>query len=184
MANVLANIYRPERKHLDLLSIPPGTEMFHFPGYAPHIRAVTVVDSGVSPFGYFRIADCLASPRNFSQPYHVLHRFLKPRHPPYALNIPVRNVRNRFLCFLYTATERTKRPVSLKRQRPPLVPVYDVVHHMLLGEDAYDALPAYTRSILATPCVQICSCQRSRIPVSIKKTALRRLRDFSISITA
>ena len=26
---------RPERKFPYLLSIPPGTEMFHFPGYAP-----------------------------------------------------------------------------------------------------------------------------------------------------
>ncbi len=46
---------RPERKFSDLLSIPPGTEMFHFPGYAPRMRAVTADGSGVSPFGHFRI---------------------------------------------------------------------------------------------------------------------------------
>ena len=27
----------------------------------------------------------MAPHRNLSQPYHVLHRFLKPRHPPYTL---------------------------------------------------------------------------------------------------
>ncbi len=46
---------------------------------------VTADDSGVSPFGHFRIKGYLAPPRNLSQPYHVLHRFLKPRHPPYTL---------------------------------------------------------------------------------------------------
>ena len=174
---------KPDKKQRNLLFIPPGTEMFHFPGCAPaqlfiyltfrynnvtiyadtkplktgvapcshgspkkfssvsqvfswelyllrgfsslprfhasrpppasvtrqrpllylepntqKAGQVTAVSSGVSPFGNFRITDCLASPRNVSRPYHVLHRFLKPRHPPYALNIPVRNVRN---CFLY-----------------------------------------------------------------------------------
>ncbi len=39
----------------NLLSIPPGTEMFHFPGCAPSLRKVTAVGSGVSPFGDFRI---------------------------------------------------------------------------------------------------------------------------------
>lgn len=59
--------------------------MFHFPRYAPYIHRVTADDSGVSPFGHFRIKGYLAPPRNLSQPYHVLHRFLKPRHPPYTL---------------------------------------------------------------------------------------------------
>ena len=36
----LAREIRPERKHLLLLSVPPGTEMFHFPGYAPHPQGV------------------------------------------------------------------------------------------------------------------------------------------------
>lgn len=50
----------------------------------PHTR-VTADDSGVSPFGHFRVKGYLAPRRNLSQPYHVLHRSLKPRHPPYTL---------------------------------------------------------------------------------------------------
>ena len=97
---------QPERKFPVLLSIPPGTEMFHFPGYAPILRQVSCGTRGVSPFGHFRVTGCLAPYRNLSQPYHVLHRFLKPRHPPYALNIPQGNVKNRF-CVLYVVYEKT-----------------------------------------------------------------------------
>ena len=35
-----------------LISSPPGTEMFHFPGFALHLRGVTGVSTGrVPPFG-------------------------------------------------------------------------------------------------------------------------------------
>ena len=40
---------------------------------------------GVSPFGHIRVKGYLAPHRILSQPYHVLHRSLKPRHPPYTL---------------------------------------------------------------------------------------------------
>lgn len=56
---------------------------------------VSAGSRGVSPFGHFRVTDCLASYRNLSQPYHVLHRSLEPRHPPYTLNIPARNAVHR-----------------------------------------------------------------------------------------
>ncbi len=56
-------------------------------GTLPHTR-VPIEDRWVSPFGHFRVKDYLASYRNLSQPYHVLHRFLKPRHPPYTLTFP------------------------------------------------------------------------------------------------
>ena len=52
---------------------------------APSHTRVPADDRRVSPFGNFRIKGYLAPPRNLSQPYHVLHRFLKPRHPPYTL---------------------------------------------------------------------------------------------------
>ena len=42
--------------------------------------------SRVSSFRNFRIEGYKAPPRNLSQPDHVFHRFLEPRHPPYALN--------------------------------------------------------------------------------------------------
>jgi hypothetical protein len=55
-----------------LLSFPPGTEMFHFPGFA---RLDLCIQSTVrrhyppwvSPFGYRRIKAWLAAPRRFSQ---------------------------------------------------------------------------------------------------------------------
>ena len=57
-----------------LFSLPQGTEMFHFPWFAP----LGPMNSGrgcrsysprrVSPFGYLRINARLATPRSFSQP--------------------------------------------------------------------------------------------------------------------
>ena len=44
---------------------------------------------------------CLAPYRGVSPPYCVLHRFLEPRHPPYALIIPVRNNDNHNVSFVY-----------------------------------------------------------------------------------
>src|SRR5262252_7787001 len=55
-----------------LISLPAGTEMFHFPAFAsPRLwigRRMTVHYHGrVSPFGNLRINACLAAPRSFSQ---------------------------------------------------------------------------------------------------------------------
>ena len=77
----------------------------------PHTR-VPADDRRVSPFGHFRIKGYLAPPRNLSQPYHVLHRFLKPRHPPYTL----RSHRERYTPlynFLSVGRRYILRPVSL-----------------------------------------------------------------------
>jgi hypothetical protein len=56
-----------------LLSFPPGTEMFQFPGFPPPAlcvqTGVTPHDGcRVSPFGYPRIKALSAAPRGFSQP--------------------------------------------------------------------------------------------------------------------
>ena len=55
-----------------LFSFPPGTEMFHFPGFAsPRLLIQRGIDRhypvGVSPFGYLRIIAWFAAPRSFSQ---------------------------------------------------------------------------------------------------------------------
>ena len=55
-----------------LLSFPPGTEMFHFPGFArPDLWIQSAVrrhyPPWVSPFGDLRIKAWLAAPRSFSQ---------------------------------------------------------------------------------------------------------------------
>ena len=56
-----------------LLSLPVGTEMFHFPTFPPHALCVQAWVTGhdscwVSPFGNPRITARLAAPRGFSQP--------------------------------------------------------------------------------------------------------------------
>jgi hypothetical protein len=56
-----------------LLSLPVGTEMFHFPTFPPLTLCVQVRVTGhdscrVSPFGNPRIKARLAAPRGFSQP--------------------------------------------------------------------------------------------------------------------
>ena len=56
-----------------LLSLPVGTEMFHFPTCPPHALCVQAWVTGhdscrVSPFGHPRISARLAAPRGLSQP--------------------------------------------------------------------------------------------------------------------
>ena len=55
-----------------LISLPSGTEMFHFPGFAPSAVSIPAAVTGhrsrrVSPFRHLRITGCLAPPRSFSQ---------------------------------------------------------------------------------------------------------------------
>ena len=56
-----------------LLSLPVGTEMFHFPTFPPHALCVQAWVTGhdscrVSPFGHPRITARSAAPRGLSQP--------------------------------------------------------------------------------------------------------------------
>ena len=56
-----------------LLSLPVGTEMFHFPTFPPCALCVQALVTGhypswVSPFGHPRITARLAAPRGLSQP--------------------------------------------------------------------------------------------------------------------
>ena len=68
----LAPVRSPLLRGSRLLSLPPGTEMFHFPGF-PHTRlcvqraATGHYASRVSPFGDPRIGACLTAPRGISQ---------------------------------------------------------------------------------------------------------------------
>jgi hypothetical protein len=49
-----------------LISLPPGTEMFQFPGFARFSRSVTAVADGrVPPFGHPRINACVPLPLAF-----------------------------------------------------------------------------------------------------------------------
>ena len=52
-----------------LLSFPPGTEMFQFPGFASHAYAFSMryPEGWVSPFGNPEIPACLPAPSGLSQ---------------------------------------------------------------------------------------------------------------------
>ena len=84
---------RLKRTQLILFSFPPGTEMFHFPGFASHRRYsmdFQFKTERVSPFGDLRIKGYKPPPRSFSQVNRVLHSRPRPRHPPCTLMSLVR----------------------------------------------------------------------------------------------
>ena len=62
--------HRPVRSPLlrasRLISLPPGTEMFQFPGFASPLREMTSLTTcRVSPFGHLGIIACVPLPRAF-----------------------------------------------------------------------------------------------------------------------
>ena len=73
-----------------LLSLPPGTEMVHFPGFARTRLWIQRAVTGFCPVGFphSEIPGSMGaspSPRLIAGS-HVLLRRLAPRHPPYALS--------------------------------------------------------------------------------------------------
>ena len=82
-----------------LFSFPPGTEMVHFPGFAPPAYEFNRRRREFTP-ARFPHSDIPGSKLAYSSPRlfavsHVLHRLLSPRHPPYALSsLTVKLTRN------------------------------------------------------------------------------------------
>ena len=82
-----------------LFSFPPGTEMVHFPGFAPPAYGFSRRRRELTP-ARFPHSDIPGSTLAYSSPRlfavsHVLHRLLSPRHPPYALSsLTVKLTRN------------------------------------------------------------------------------------------
>ena len=65
-----------------LISLPPGTEMFQFPGFASVLRQMTgVATSRVAPFGHLGIIACVPLPRAFRS-------LPRPSSPPCAQASP------------------------------------------------------------------------------------------------
>ena len=65
-----------------LIPLPPGTEMFQFPGFASVRRLMTVREDGrVSPFGHLGLAGCVRLPRAFRS-------LPRPSSPPCAQASP------------------------------------------------------------------------------------------------
>ena len=75
-----------------LISTPPATEMFHFTGFALQDLCIQSSSNRTLLLLGFPIRKSTGqslfgdSPPHIAA-YHVLHRFLAPRHPPSALNI-------------------------------------------------------------------------------------------------
>src|SRR6476620_8805144 len=73
-----------------LFSLPPGTEMVHFPGFAspPYFIQMEIHEFCSCGFPHSEICgskDACSSPQLFAA-CHVLHRLEVPRHPPCALS--------------------------------------------------------------------------------------------------
>ena len=65
-----------------LISLPPGTEMFQFPGFASLRREMTRIAPGrVAPFGHLGITACVPLPR-------ASRRLPRPSSPPCAQASP------------------------------------------------------------------------------------------------
>ena len=71
-------------------SFPPGTEMFHFPGFAvcrlfySPAHGTDMTRCGL-PHSEIAGSQCMCHSPTLIAAYHVLHRLLLPRHPPFAL---------------------------------------------------------------------------------------------------
>ena len=90
-----------------LISFPPGTEMFQFPGFA---SSTYEFSAGYSRSCGFPHSEIVGSKPVRSSPtliaaYHVLHRLSMPRHPPIAL----------------IALDLSSKPVMYRDQKPELL---------------------------------------------------------------
>ena len=81
-ATGLVRVRSPLLAESRLMSFPPGTEMFHFPGFAS--LAGWLLRAGFPHSEIHGSKPVRSSPRLIAA-YHVLHRLSTPRHPPNAL---------------------------------------------------------------------------------------------------
>ena len=103
-----------------LLSLPPGTEIFHFPGlastpYGLRCRCGSITRRGFPHSGIPGSTPVSGFPGLFAA-YYALHRLRAPRHPPYALR-----------CLTIVASERAVFVFSCQRAFPgksPRTPLF------------------------------------------------------------
>ena len=73
-----------------MISTPPGTEMFHFPGFRPAYLCiqytVTRIKRAGLPHSEIAGSKCICHSPTLIAAYHVLHRLPVPRHPSCALS--------------------------------------------------------------------------------------------------
>ncbi len=83
----LVRVRSPLLTESQLISFPPGTEMFQFPGFAsrPYVfRTQYCLRSGF-PHSEIDGSKVVRTSPSLIAAYHVFHRLLMPRHPPNAL---------------------------------------------------------------------------------------------------
>ena len=111
------------------MSVPPGTEMFQFPGFASYTYVFSARYLLLGGFPHSEISGSTIariSPKLIAA-CHVLHRLLAPRHPPSALNslsptthAPTRRTispTRRYLCSRHSSMLSITQPMRLTIQR-------------------------------------------------------------------
>ena len=111
------------------MSIPPGTEMFQFPGFASYTYVFSARYLLLGGFPHSEISGSTIariSPKLIAA-CHVLHRLLAPRHPPSALNslsptthAPTRRTispTRRYSCSRHSSMLSITQPMRLAIQR-------------------------------------------------------------------
>ena len=138
-----------------LFSLPPGTEMVHFPGFA---RARLWIHRAVIRF--YRIGfphseipgskPACGSPRLIAA-CHVLHRFSAPRHPPSTLSsLTIKYLRRESFSSTRLSCQRSRSPRIKKPSELPL------------GKLSHPRLPAPDSSIPAQVGHQVGGAERAR----------------------
>jgi hypothetical protein len=93
-----------------LISLPPGTEMFHFPGCRPEALCIQTPVTGYCPAGFphseISGSKCVCHSPKLIAAYHVLHRLLVPRHPSHALKRLFKESRAPARCAVSNAPDR------------------------------------------------------------------------------
>ena len=100
-ATGLVRVRSPLLAESRLMSFPPGTEMFQFPGLAPNTYVFSARWSAFTDAGFpIRTSSdqnlCSNSPKLFAAT-NVLHRLLVPRHSPYTLSSLTSSFQRRLL---------------------------------------------------------------------------------------
>ena len=87
IATGLIRVRSPLLTESRLMSFPPGTEMFQFPGFAStsYVFRCRYPLKGGFPHSDIRGSKLVRSSPRLNAAYHVLHRLSTPRHPPNAL---------------------------------------------------------------------------------------------------
>lgn len=103
-----------------LFSFPEGTEMFHFPSFAPPCLCIQQgVPQLFAAVGFpIRTPPDQRSVDNSPELFaatHVLHRLSEPRHPPYALSSLLTSISRPTLC-----RDGSSSKLEVKAQTPAL----------------------------------------------------------------